>query len=935
MRKIILLLASFVAAFAASSQSLDPSFAGKGFKSFDFLTGNFYYENTGQVLVKPDGSFFVLYTVNGFAVVSHYFANGNRDGSFGNGGYSQSVDVTEPKAALQSDGKIVIAGTVFDPVSRRSDFGITRLTSTGFLDKSFGDAGYQQINFYDDDDRPLAITLQSNGRILVAGQAYDPNTGFSDFAIARFNTNGTLDGSFDDDGKLTTDFSGFYDQIQAIAVLPSGKIVVAGDTYNPETGRSSMATARYNSNGTLDKSFSNDGKQTTGFAGTDGTANAVAVQTDGKIVLAGTVGEDFVSTTLAGLVRYNIDGSLDHSFSGDGKVTIDFGDTVNVATAIAIQPDGKIVIGGYAYSPKTDNDDFVLARFNTTGTLDKSFNKDGKVKTDFDKGHDEITSIVLLPDGKIFASGIVFNAKADNIDYAVALYGDDGKLEHKFGHKGFVTGYYESGDSRLDAVAVQPDGKMVVVGYAFTGKTLGDFAVARLNADGSFDKSFGENGLVTTDILEDYDEALAVAVQPDGKIVVAGAAFNETTFNDEFVLVRYLPDGSLDKKFAVKGKATFGSPNSDNVARKVELQADGKIVVAGSSWDHEAGTSEFTLLRYTPNGTLDKTFDKDGVVLTDFSGKDDFATSLIIQPDGRLLVAGYSFTDINSSFSLARYNQDGALDKTFDKDGKVNTTFNVEVAVPDIVLQSDGKIFLAGESFSLTTFTYGYALARYNKDGALDASFDGDGKKTFEGKDPYLTFVRTGLQSDGKIILLSALLDPTTGYTNFALTRLTTTGQLDKTFDGDGTLERHLVGFSNIPTDMVIEDDKAYVSGYASTPAQVSLVAVYQLGTSSRSKPLATNRQLQGNDVLEAAALSLAVKAQPNPSTQFFTLSLQTEDKAAVQLKVSDAAGRLVEVKNNASSNAAIQIGQSYHPGVYYVEVTQGSKKSVVTLVKQ
>src|SRR5690349_10683227 len=121
MRKIILLLVIFTIVLAVNSQSLDPSFAGKGYQSFGFLTGNFYYENGGQVLRKPDGSFFVLYQVNGYAVVSHYSASGDRDASYGNAGYSQSTDITEAKAALQSDGKIVIAGSVFDPVTRRSD----------------------------------------------------------------------------------------------------------------------------------------------------------------------------------------------------------------------------------------------------------------------------------------------------------------------------------------------------------------------------------------------------------------------------------------------------------------------------------------------------------------------------------------------------------------------------------------------------------------------------------------------------------------------------------------------------------------------------------------------------------------------------------------------------------------------------------------------
>lgn len=933
MRKIFLLLI-IATAFAAHSQSLDKSFNGKGYNSFDFATGNFYYESGGQVLRKPDGSFFVLYTVNGYAVVSHYFADGDKDNAFGAGGYSQPITITEPKAALQQDGKIVVAGNVYDPATRRSDFGITRLTASGLVDKSFGAAGYRQIDFSGDDDRVSAVALQPNGKILVGGQAYDPSTGYSDFAIVRLNANGALDKSFDGDGKLTTDFAGFYDDLEGLAVMPDGKIIAGGTTYNPETFRSSMIAARYNADGSPDESFSGDGKQTTNFSGNSASANAVAVQADGKIVLAGTVGEEFATPTSFALVRYNTNGSLDAGFNGDGKATTDFGDTINVATAIAIQADGKIVVGGYAYNPKSDRNDFAIAKFNSNGTLDKGFNKDGRVRTDYDKGSDEITSIVLLPDGKLFASGTVFNQKESSIDYAVALYRADGKLEHKFGHKGFVTGYFEGGDSRINAVAVQPDGKIIVAGSAFVQKTLGDFAIARFNANGTPDKTFGNDGMVTTDFLDNYDEALSIAIQPDGKIVVAGVAFNDDTFGNEIAVARYLPDGSLDKKFAAKGKTTFASKNADNTARKVALQADGKIVIAGYSWPFEGGTSDFLLLRYTTNGELDKSFSGDGVVRTDISGDEDFATALAVQPDGKLIAAGYSFGDVQAVFSLARYNTNGTLDKSFDGDGKLTTSFELDAYGPDIALLSNGKILLAGETYDVFSDASGYALARYNSNGSLDGSFDGDGKKTVEGLGFNPSFSAMALQADGKIIVLGYTLNQSTGFTGIALTRLTTTGELDKTFDDDGTLTSHLLGFSNVPTDLIIKNDKAYIGGYAYTPSQVSLVAVYGLG-SSLNKSFVNNHAVQSNGLLENTSSSLAVRAAPNPSTQYFTVSLQGAGNAGVQVKVSDATGRLIESKNNTAPNTVLQIGQAYRPGVYYLEVTQGSRKSVVTLVKQ
>lgn len=935
MRKIILLVTSFTTALVANCQSLDPSFGGKGYKSFDFLTGNFYYESGGQALRKADGSFFVLYQVNGYTVFSHYSSNGERDAAFGNSGYSQTLSITEARADLQPDGKIVVAGTIFNSESHTSDFGVARLNANGFLDKGFANAGYQRIDFFGDDDLPSSIVSQSNGKVLVGGRAYNPANGVSDFALVRLNTNGTLDESFDNDGKQTTDFSGNSDEVEAIAVLPGGKIVAGGETYNDATGHYSMAVARYNADGSLDKSFSGDGKKTTSFTGTDGLTHALAVQTDGKIVLAGEVGEAFVEPTSAALVRYNVNGSLDNSFSGDGKATIDFGDTINVATAIVVQPDGKLVIGGYAYSPKEGNDDFVLARFNSNGTPDKTFGKDGKVKTDFDRGYDEIVSVIVLPDGKILASGTVFSSNADNGDYAMALYNADGKLEHKFGHKGFVTGYYKAGDSHVNAVAVQVDGKVVVAGSAYTGKTLSDFAVARFNADGSLDKTFGNDGKVTTDFLEDYDEALDVVIQPDGKIVVTGAAFNETTFSNEVALARYLPDGSLDKRFARKGKTTFASTDQDNIARKLGLQADGKIIVLGETSDGPEGTSDFLLLRYTTSGSLDNSFSGDGVVTTDFSGTQDFGSSLIVQPDGKLVAGGYSFTQTNSTFSLARYNSNGTLDKSFGGNGKTVTTFDLDVFGPDMALRTDGKIVVAGGSYDLSADVSGYALARYDKNGILDKTFDGDGKKLVKDLDPNINFIRMGLQSDEKIVVLGYIPNKTAGFLDFSLTRFTTAGEFDKTFSGDGTLTSRLFGFDNIPTDLVIKNSKAYVSGFAYDPSQVSIVAVYQLGPSALATPQVSNQRTIEATNNANEALALAVKALPNPSTQYFTLSIQNGGNGAVQVKISDAAGRLVEAKTNIAPNSMLQVGQAYRPGIYYVEIVQGGRKSVVTLVKQ
>ena len=220
------------------------------------------------------------------------------------------------------------------------------------------------------------MALQGDGKIVVVGFIGD--SGGGDFALARYNTNGSLDTSFSGDGKQTTNFGGTDDGATGVAVQSDGKIVVVGGASGAGTGGRDFAIARYNPNGTLDTSFSGDGKQTTGFAGFGG-ANGVALQANGKIVAAG-VGVSPGVGTAFGLARYNSDGSLDTSFSGDGKQTTDFAGGLAGATGVALQGDGKIVaVGEIIHSPGG----FALARYNPNGSLDTSFSGDGKQTTDF------------------------------------------------------------------------------------------------------------------------------------------------------------------------------------------------------------------------------------------------------------------------------------------------------------------------------------------------------------------------------------------------------------------------------------------------------------------------------------------------------------------------------------------------------------------------
>ena len=242
-------------------------------------------------------------------------------------------------------------------------------------------------------------------------------------------------------------------------------------------------------------------------------------------------------------------------------------------------------------------------------------------------------------------------------------------------------------------------------------------------AAGDLDTSFDSDGKVTTEVGSTDDFARSVAIQSDGKIVAAGFSSNGSDW--DFALVRYNTDGSLDTSFDSDGKVTTAIGSGDDHAVSVAIQSDGKIVAAGysngSNWD-------FALVRYNTDGSLDTNFDSDGKVTTAIGGGADYAVSVAIQSDGKIVAAGYS-NGSNFDFALVRYNTDGSLDTSFDSDGKVTTDFGSGSDYgSSVTIQSDGKIVAAGGSSNGSNRDF--ALVRYNTDGSLDTSFDSDGKVT-------------------------------------------------------------------------------------------------------------------------------------------------------------------------------------------------------------
>lgn len=403
------------------------------------------------------------------------------------------------------------------------------------------------------------------------------------------------------------------------------------------------------------------------------------------------------------------------------------------------------------------------------GDLDTTFGKDGRVRTDFSGGSIEVAlAVATQPDGKIVAAGVTSGLSSE---FGLARYNRDGSLDRTFGDGGKVRSTFRGWEIAF-AVAIQPDGKIVAAGTSMTfdGVTPSAFIVARYNRDGSLDRRFGDEGKVITEFPDVYADARALAIQPDGKIVVVGQAVGPQGFTADVAIARYLPNGSLDPAFGAGGRVTASVDDLDD-PRAVAVSFDGRITVAESTRALMSFNDDLAVLRFRRDGSLDQTFGLGGVVRTDVSGEQDFASSVMLERNGKIVVAGYTIGGtpfFHTDVVLARYNPDGVLDPAFGKGGLAVSPSGGQVQAA--ALQTDGKI-VAG------IIGAGFTVARYDTDGSVDSTFGlgGIAQADFSTPEEHTMDVLTSLviERDGRIVAAgytSHFL--TTGDIDFALLRI-------------------------------------------------------------------------------------------------------------------------------------------------------------------
>ena len=396
-------------------------------------------------------------------------AAGALDPSFGNGGKTQTsfgMSVRPAAAVLQADGKIVIA-TGFSNTSIATEaLGLVRYNANGILDKSFGKNGSVKVAFTNFINEPSSMALQADGKIVVAGTASSADGQTSEFAVARFNPNGSVDNSFGVGGKVTTNFvgvmlGGVLNPANAVVIQPDGKILVGGGASECEDCLHRTALARYNADGSLDSTFGSGGK--VDLAAID-TAYTLALLSTGEIVAVSAIGDAFAQFTAQGALESGITSGPIAAFSHGGT--------------FIFQSDGKpIQVNSGADNGNDEDSDVSVIRFNATGLVDITFNTPA-----FEFGTDVGT-------------------------------GNGG-----------------------EAAALDASGKVIVGGYSGNPSLFG---VARLNTDGSLDSTFGTSGRLTTR-FRGTDQVLAVLVQTDGKIVAVGQTVVNATGIANLALARYL-----------------------------------------------------------------------------------------------------------------------------------------------------------------------------------------------------------------------------------------------------------------------------------------------------------------------------------------------------------------------------------------------------------
>jgi len=858
------------------------NFGNNGIIRPDFgnLTGQPTFGHLGNsVLEAADGKLYTVSEINGLAYINRWLATGTLDQSFGNNGYSKGTKVNLPMGYLQPDGKILISGFSSNPPNG-FDFTMVRYNADGTLDPSFGNGGKVVTTMMPGQNMDViqSLAIQPDGKIIAAGST-NGNAGApagADLAFARYFVNGQLDPSFGTGGKLMFSLSPGNDEIQSVAVDATGRIVGVGVSNAGSNG--DIAVVRLLPNGQPDNSFDGDGRAVMNIQQGDGLY-ALALQPDGRILAGGYSGNGSYDNAI--LVRFNENGLTDNSFDNDGILVLPASQAANVAN-LRLLPDGRIIGSGTILTTAT-NRDFLLFRLLPNGNPDPAFNGTGRVV--ISNAADEninfgSNQLLVRNDGTATVIGWEFSGSPTSLTRTgieMVRYTANGTPDNSFGNTSRARNFLSQGNVLLTAgIARQTDGKLIVAGRWNKSTTLTadfDFVVARYLPNGSPDTAFGNNGFVAVPMGTGLDLANALALQADGKIIVAGNAV-VAAGNTDFAILRLNPDGTPDNSFDGDGKlfVSFGSTTESIL--DLLVYPDGRILATGTANMGATGI-DLAFARLLPNGLPDNSFDADGKftqAVSTGNGADNL-NAVSLQTDGRILFAG-SYNNGGAKAFAGRLKTDGGLDNTFNGTGWIalNLGAQNETAI-GVLQQPDGKIVAGGNTVgnALTGSLAQMAVVRLNVNGTFDTDFNGTGKNIFTVNGLAALANTLDMQADGKILLGGRAVSLLNNG-DFAFARLLKNGQLDPAFGGGAIVIESADGDETLAGTLVWGTE-VYAAGYANHPGTIGLVSAFSLGKLEvEGKLQLSSPVVQYSDqlTLTASVKRLSVSEQPASAVEFF-----------------------------------------------------------------
>jgi uncharacterized delta-60 repeat protein len=755
--------------------SLDQSFGSGGVVATSLGNGTSIF--VAGLALTPEGKIVVVGNASSAAnpSASLTLIEYNRDGSlnqgFGSGGIvtvgllqgpptpddPQGVYSNPTGTAIATDdqGRIVVGGSVSDFV--HPILSLVRFNPDGGLDKTFGDQGLVTYVFGISYGNEITALTTQHDKIFAAGQATNPKSFDFDFAVEKFNSDGTPDSAFGFYGIVATDTPQESMFATGLSIDDHGDVILVGYTQNATTFALGFAMARYTPDGNLDQSFGTNGLVAT-FPGT-GTIFGIALASNDDLLVCGEAVDPTTGNMDFALAEYlpgspssssRLDenghahaghhhgGDLNSKFGTGGTVTTNFGGQ-DSASGIATQSDGKIVVVGTDSNGTTS--ELAIARYNLDGSLDSTFGAGGKVLTLVGSSDFE-GSVAIRPDGKIIVAALAQDPVTSQYDLAVVQLNADGSLDQNFGFHGSVLTSVGNGAYFLvSGIALEPNNRIVIVGAVDTPyfQSAG-ILVVEYNPDGSLNQNFGSGGIVITASLTGpgtsgnpgptYNQLAgnAVAIDSLGRIVVGGTGINSSTFGFAAILTRYNTDGSLDQSFGFQGAVTTvfnGVPTNVFAPYGFSVTAvgftqDGTIVAAGSAFAPSFGFFPymgFAVEEFKADGSPVMNFGSEGVAFygppVGFAGQFR-TTGLVVQSNGDVVVVGttFAFGLPLTGFAMVRFDDNGNLDQGFGSGGVVTAFVANPVGPFAIAAEPNGDLVVAGTVLD-TSNNFDFGLAEY------------------------------------------------------------------------------------------------------------------------------------------------------------------------------------------------------------------------------